>query len=300
MKPELIVDAPILGEKKIWVKKILKRHFDHPYHFHKLSELTWVEKGHGTLVIGDYIGRFCENELVLAGPELSHLWTCDEAYYNPETNLCTKAVGLYFPKELIEKITDDVTCVNVYLELMGKAERGLRFYGETKNKAIAKLHELVESTGLQQLGIFLQVIDIFSHSDEFEYLASVNYKKSSNDNDMDRFNKVYQFLLKNFQREIMLDEVAQLCNMTPNSFCRFFKQRTQKTFTYFLNELRIGHAKKLLQNENNTIKDICYKCGFNNPVNFFSSFKQITNQTPKEFRSKFNRLRRHELETVSV
>jgi AraC-like DNA-binding protein len=101
---------------------------------------------------------------------------------------------------------------------------------------------------------------------------------------MERFNDVYQFLLRNFSRDIMLEEVARICNMTPNAFCRYFKQKTQKTFTRFLNEIRIGHARKLLQNENYSIKDICYECGYNNPVNFFSFFKQITGQTPKAFR----------------
>ena len=83
----------------------------------------------------------------------------------------------------------------------------------------------------------------------------------------------------------MLEEVARVCNMSSNSFCRFFKQKTQKTFTFFLNELRIGHAKKLLQNENYSIKDICYECGYNNPVHFFNIFKRIVKQTPKEFRT---------------
>ncbi|MBX3252673.1 MAG: helix-turn-helix domain-containing protein [Chitinophagaceae bacterium] len=284
MKPELIVDAPILGEKKIWVKKINKPHFDHPFHFHKLCELTWVEKSHGKLIIGDYVGNFSENELILASPELPHLWKCDAVYYRKNSHLYTKAIGLYFPQELIHSISDDTTATSIYGELMCKAERGMRFYGNTKMKVIGKLRELIHSNGLLQLGIFLQVIDILSYSKEFEYLASVGYKKSSNSNDMERFNEVYQFLLKNFSRDIMLEEVARVCNMTPNSFCRFFKQKTQKTFTYFLNEIRIGHAKKLLQSSNYTIKDICYECGYNNPVNFFAFFKQITNQTPREYR----------------
>lgn len=286
MKPELIVDAPILGEKKIWVKKINKPYFDHPFHFHKLCELTWVEKSHGKLIIGDYVGNFSENELVLASPELPHLWKCDASYYRKNSSLYTKAIGLYFPQEFIHSISDDTTATSMYGELMCKAERGMRFYGDTKTKVISKLRELIQSNGLLQLGTFLQVIDILSYSNEFEYLASVGYKKSSNSNDMERFNEVYQFLLKNFSRDIMLEEVARVCNMTPNSFCRFFKQKTQKTFTYFLNEIRIGHAKKLLQSKNYTIKDICYECGYNNPVNFFSFFKQMTNQTPREYRKR--------------
>ncbi len=284
MKPELIVDAPIIGKKKIWVKKIRKPHFDHPFHFHRLCELTWVEKGRGQLIIGDYVGNFSPGEVILVSPELPHLWKCDAAYYNGNKDLYTEAFGLYFPDALADMVSDDETSIHLYNDLIQKSERGLRFFGETKSIVTEKLKELVESKGLLQLGIFLQVIDILARSEEYEVLASVGYKKSFNFNDVDRFNDVYQFLLKNFQRDISLEEVAGICNMTPNSFCRFFKQKTQKTFTLFLNEIRIGHAKKLLQNKNYTIKDICYTCGYNNPVNFFNFFKQIVKQTPKEFR----------------
>lgn len=284
MKPELIVDAPILGQKRIWVKKINKPYFDHPFHFHKLSELTWIREGHGKLIVGDYVGNFSEGEVILASPKLPHLWRCDPAYYKNNKNLFTRSIGLYFPLELVNMLSDDIPSIHRYNELMQKAERGLRFHGKTRLSVNDKMKELVNTNGLMQLGIFLQVIDCLSRSKEYEFLSSVGYKQSSNINDIQRFNEVYQFLLKNFHRDIMLEEVAHICNMTPGSFCRFFKQKTQKTFTVFLNELRIGHAKKLLQNENYPIKDICYECGYNNPVNFFSTFKRIAKQTPKSFR----------------
>ena len=286
MKPELIVDAPILGEKKVWVKKVNKPYFDHPFHFHKLCELTWIEKSHGKLIIGDYVGNFSEGEIILFSPELPHLWRCDPVYYKKNKKLFTKAVGVYFPIELANRVSDDGPGIHRYNELMQRAERGLRFYGKTRAVINGKMKELVDANGLLQLGIFLQVIDILSRSEEYEFLASVGYKRSSDINDIERFNEVYQFLLKNFQRDIMLEEVARICNMTPNSFCRFFKQKTQKTFTLFLNELRIGHAKKLLQNENYAIKDICYECGYNNPVHFFNFFKRIVKQTPTAFRQR--------------
>lgn len=284
MKPELIVDAPIFGEKKIWVKKINKPHFDHPFHFHELCELTWIEKSHGKLIIGDYVGNFSEGEIILSSPGLPHLWRCDPIYYKNNKKYYTKATGLYFPLEFVLKISDDMPSINRYNLLMQRAERGVRFFGDTRTVINHKMRELIEMQGLQQLGLFLQIIDILSHSVEYEYLASLGYRSSTNINDMERFNEVYQFLLKNFQRDITLEEVAAICNMSPPSFCRFFKQKTQKTFTLFLNELRVGHAKKLLQNENYSVKDICYECGYNNPVHFFSFFKRIVKQTPKAFR----------------
>lgn len=285
MKAELIVDAPIFDQKKIWVKKVNKPHFDHPFHFHPLCELTWIEKGHGKLIIGDYVGNFSEGELIMEGTGLPHLWKCDPDFYAEKKLLLTRAFAIYFPSTLIPKLTDEVDCVSRYKKLLIQAERGLCFYGQTKKEIIDKIDKIITTDGLERLGYFLQVIHIITMSNEFKCLASISYKNNYNELDIERFNKVYQFLLKNFSRDISLSEVSATCNMTPNSFCRFFKIKTQKTFTQFLNELRIGHACKLLQDENKSVMNICYESGYNSPVNFFKFFKKITQKTPGEYRT---------------
>lgn len=290
MKAELVVDAPIIGEKKIWVKKIYKPYFDHPFHYHKLCELVWLEKGHGKLIIGDHIGNFFEGELIFKNAGLPHLWRCDPVFYECRKDVYTKAITTYFPPSLIPAMTDNTDCLKLYNDLLLKSERGLRFFGETKKTVIELIQKVAITEHFEQLANFLKIINILAKTNEFEYLASVGYKNKHNDDEMDRFNEVYQFLLKNFDRDITLTEVAGLCNMTPNSFCRFFKARTQKTFIRFLNELRIGHACKLLQSEDNSIQNICYDCGYNNPVNFFKFFKLITNKSPKEYRRQIKKM----------
>lgn len=284
MKAELIIEAPIMDRKMIWVKKINKPHFDHPFHYHPLCELVWVEKSYGKLIIGDYAGNFSEGELVFKNVELPHLWRCDAVFYKKKKNLGTKAVALFFPPSLIPNITDDQESISLYNDLLYKAARGLRIRGKTKEKAVMLIKKIEAAKGLEQLGLFMQVIDLLGRSKEFEYLASVGYKNMHNEQDMTRFNDVYTFVLKNFHDDITLHEVSQICNMSPNSFCRFFKNKTSKTFIRFLNEIRIGHACKLLQNDNYSVQEICYECGYNNPVNFFKFFKLITGKTPKEYR----------------
>ncbi|MHA4808563.1 AraC family transcriptional regulator [Flavitalea flava] len=284
MKAELVVDAPILGQKRIWVKKIYKPYFDHPFHYHQLCELVWLEKGHGKFIIGDYVGNFSEGELILKNAGLPHLWRCDSVFYQEQKDLFTKATTTYFPPAIIPAITDDAECISRYANLLNKADRGLRFYGKSKKQIIELIKKLAASEGFEQLGYFLLVIDVITRTEEFEYLASIGYKNSHKTEDMDRFNEVYQYLLQHFDSDIMLGEVALICNMAPSSFCRYFKKRTQKTFTRFLNELRIGHACKLLQNEEYSVQNICYECGYNSPVNFFKFFKLITNKTPQEYR----------------
>ena len=86
-------------------------------------------------------------------------------------------------------------------------------------------------------------------------------------------------------RDISMPEVAELCHMTPQSFCRFFKARTKSTFIDFLNDIRISHARKLLiESEEQTIAEIAYLCGYKNLSNFNKLFKIKTKLTPKEYK----------------
>lgn len=283
MKAELIVDAPIVGQKRIWTKEIHYPHFDHPFHFHQLGELVWIEKGHGKLIMGDYVGDYHEGDLMLIGPEMPHLLQSDAIYYK-KLNLITKAIAIYFPQDLIIQITDDTDSISHYQKLMKRAQRGMRFFGDIKTLTLDKIDILRTSTGLSRIGIFLQIVDILSKATDYESLASVTYHTSFDEKDMKRFNDVYQFLLKNFASDITLKEVAEISHMSPNSFCRFFKSKTQKTFVQFLNEIRIGNACKLLQSDNHSLKEICYLSGYNNPTSFHTAFKQIMKMTPIEYR----------------
>ena len=75
--------------------------------------------------------------------------------------------------------------------------------------------------------------------------------------------------------------------MAPNAFCRYFKKRTKKSFTQYLNEIRIGHACKLLIEGNLQIATICYQSGFNTLTNFNRQFKSLMNMTPTDYMEQY-------------
>jgi AraC-like DNA-binding protein len=93
--------------------------------------------------------------------------------------------------------------------------------------------------------------------------------------------------MKNFNRDISLAEVAGLAAMNPNAFCRFFKSRTQKTLTQFINEIRVGHACKLLTSDDKSIENVAYECGYNNVSNFNHFFKLIKKTSPRSYKKEF-------------
>ncbi|SDS53199.1 transcriptional regulator, AraC family [Mucilaginibacter mallensis] len=285
MKAQLI-DVGLSSSKSIHIKKVDEFFLNSPFHFHHLCELVWVEKSFGKRIVGDNIDNFDGGDLVLMAPQLPHIWQNDELFYRKKKGHRVKATVIYFPSDFPLNLTDEQNILSPIQELIKKASRGLVFYGTTSQKVSQILSALSKEEGLTKIINFLEVIDILSHSTEYRHLASISFKNLYEEKDTDRINKVYQFLMQNFYRDINLQEVADLCNMTPNAFCRFFKSRVQKSFTQFLNELRIGHACKLIQNETYSIADVCYESGYNNLTNFNKFFKSITGFTPSKYRKK--------------
>jgi len=98
---------------------------------------------------------------------------------------------------------------------------------------------------------------------------------------------IFQYVIRKFPNKIHLEEIASLVNLTPPSFCRFFKSRTTKVFSDFVNEVRIGNACKMLIENKYTISQVCYLSGFNYLSNFNRQFKRIKGTTPSEFQQKY-------------
>ena len=286
MKAQLI-DIDLKGLRTIQLKRVDAYFLNTPLHFHQLCELVWIEESFGKRIIGDHIGQFEKNDLVLMGPNLPHIWQNDDQFLKKQENLRVKSLVIYFPPDLLQNLSDDESIISSTRTLIKNSSRGMRFYGPTLKKAITYLKSINDERGMKKIIRFLQIIELLSDSSDFEYLASVSYKNYHDEKDTARINAVYQFLIQNFNRIITLDEVAAICSMTPSAFSRYFKSRTQKPFINFLNELRIGHACKLLQNDQYTISDVCYECGYNNLTNFNKFFKSISGTTPLQYRKKY-------------
>ena len=114
-------------------------------------------------------------------------------------------------------------------------------------------------------------------------LSSLGFSQTYDSIDSERLDNIYQYVLSNFDREISLEEISGVANLSVHSFCRYFKTKTNKTFTNFLLEIRIGHACKLLLETDLNISQICFECGFNNLSNFNRYFKKFVQKTPTEY-----------------
>jgi len=283
MKASLLVDAPILDKRQLWIKKIDKTHFDHDFHFHKTCELLWIVEGRGTFIAGDHIGKFEKDDLFMLGTGLPHIYKSAKEYHAPDSNLRTVAIAIYFTEEFLAGMSDAASFMSEAGDMLRRSERGFRLTGETRQRMVDLFRSIEHLNGIGLMAGFLSMLHIALQSNEYQPLASAAYKVRPPKREMDRFVDVYDYILKNFQGSITLTKAASICGMSENAFCRFFKSRTQRTLTQFVNEIRISHACSLLREESEPLKNIYRQCGYNNAVFFHRSFKRITGLTPKQY-----------------
>ncbi len=84
------------------------------------------------------------------------------------------------------------------------------------------------------------------------------------------------------------DLLAKEINMGKNKLSSIVNQATQKTFTEYINELRVDLVKRLLKDEkykDYTITSIGLECGFSSKSTFYSVFKKYTGKTPLQFKN---------------
>jgi AraC-like DNA-binding protein len=144
---------------------------------------------------------------------------------------------------------------------------------------------LPKKEGLERIISLLSILKVLAETKDVQYLASTGYSHAFNAKDNHKIDEVFKYVMGNFSKEISLQDVASITNLSPQSFCRFFKNRTKKSFVQFLNEVRIGHACKRLTEEDWSIAEIAYSCGFKNLSNFNRFFKEIVGKTPKEYKN---------------
>lgn len=280
-----------IPESKAFIVNFLDDpYFDTNWHAHSEFQLFVVLYGTGTRVIGDNISRFQEGDLVFTGPHVPHLWRNDDFYFNRENNLRVQGIVIYFPENLLGESLLQKEELWGIKQLFEKAKRGLRFVGSTVPEVTQMMHDLLYLKGMEGIVQLLSILNRLAESDEYENISSNSYAMPGNEQDNDRMSRVYKFIMKNFKGDIMLEKVAEIANMSPTAFSRYFKTRTNKTFSNFISELRISLACKLLKEDKANIAQICFECGFNTLSNFNKQFKDITGTTPLKYKQEYLKL----------
>ena len=288
MKPLLEKSIENLNQSYL-VKTLKEPFFDPNWHFHPHYQLFTVIKGTGTRFIGDDIRHFNIGDTVFLAPNMPHLWRSDREYFEKDSQLMTEGIVVYFKEDFLGSEFFEKSEMYDIKTLLKKSERGLDLTGQLKEELVNDLKNLHVDSGFQGIIKILSILDKLSKSTDYQYIASTTYSNTHKISETERMRMVHEYVLKHFKENINLSTVASLSNMTDAAFCRYFKSRTNKTFSDFVKEIRIGNACKMLQDENKSISQTCYESGYNTVSNFNNQFKSLKGVSPKQYQKLYRR-----------
>lgn len=286
MKPVLEYLPRNSGESFV-TKYFDYNYFPTPWHFHPEYELVLVTESTGKRFIGDHISDFKPGDLALIGPYLPHTYKNDPQYFDEHSCLRAKSIVIHFREDSFGDSFLNLPDSQKIGNLLSRSTKGLAITGTTQMLISEKLHNLTVEKGFSRLLGLLDILNILAESKDLSFICN-NVITAQNPTETARMNKIIDFVIKNFKREILLSEASDLANMAENSFSRYFSQRTRKSFTSFVNEVRLNHASKLLIETPKSITAICTECGFNNLSNFNRQFRKVYKKNPLTFKKLYN------------
>jgi AraC-like DNA-binding protein len=263
-------------------------HFTYPWHFHSEFELVYVLKSSGKRFVADSVEPFAEGDITLLGSNLPHFWK-SETHSSESEGMRVNAIVVQFHKDFFRDEINSYPEFHRISELLKRAARGIYFAPQAAEKIGRMMKRLLNLNGLERMLYFIKLMDTIARTENYRILASKAYQLEEQKELNNRLDKIMHFINTNYQRKISQEEVATKIGMTTAAFCRYFKEKTGKGFIFFVNEMRIGYACKLLIENHLSISQICFECGFNNISNFNRMFKRQTGFTPGEYQQQFVR-----------
>lgn len=262
----------------------VKYEFDFPLHYHEEFELNFIQNAKGAKrVIGDHIEEIEDLELVLVGPNLQHAWLTHKSKGKE-----IKEITIQFHRDLFDENFLHRNQMSFIRKMLEHSARGILFSKETIRAIMPRLITLTQKRGFDSVLELMSILHDLSISRNIRMLSDSSFSNiESFSYSSRRIENVMKYLNTNFDKTVSLSEAAKIASMTEVSFSRFFKLKTGKTFVDALNEIRLGHASRMLIETAQSINEIAYKCGFNNMSNFNRIFKKKKDCTPKEFREAY-------------
>lgn len=261
--------------------------FDFPIHNHPEFELNFISNGKGLRrIVGDSMEEIGDHELVFVGPNINHCW---DQYNSPKKTM--HEITIQFSNNLFQKELLQRDILKPIKSMFDRSVYGISFSEETCIRLAPKICNVSKMGGLDY---FLEIISILYDLSISRNQRILSTLASSQESvvQSEKMERLTNYVKKHYDSKITIQQVCAILNMSSGSFSRFIKRHTGKTFIDYLNELRIGYASRYLIENDDSISEIAYKCGFNSIANFNRKFKDIKGCTPTDYRNEFRGIKR--------
>ncbi|MBC7923849.1 MAG: helix-turn-helix transcriptional regulator [Ferruginibacter sp.] len=262
----------------------IKKKFTFPLHYHEEFELNFIANAKGAKrIVGDHSDVIANLELVLVGSNLPHGWfthQCDSGDIHEIT--------IQFHRDLFDEKLLGRNQLSFIRRLLERSGKGILFSQELTETIRPRFEALTRKSGFDSVLELMSILHDLSVSRNMRTLSNASFSSDQINYNSRRIEKAFALMRANYDKEVSLADVAKEVSMPEASFSRFIKKRTGKTFVDSLNEIRLGHASRLLIDTTQTVAEVSYKCGFNNLSYFNRIFRKKNGCTPREFRQNYS------------
>ncbi len=256
------------------------------WHYHPEIELLYIKKSSGTWLIGDHIGHYKNGDIVLIGPNLPHCFRHQYSHLINNGKVVGESICIKFIPAIFGSSFLNMPEIKTIKNILTTCQCGLQLTGKTKINLPASIEKMLVASPGKKLIYLLSILEEIAECKEYISLSSTGFMQT-HDNNRDKIKLIFEYTFMHYNEKITLNQVALLLNMTTQSFCRYFKNKTNKTYIQFLMEVRIGYACKLLVEDEKNVSEVCYACGYNNMSHFNYQFKTITKKTPLKYKGDY-------------
>jgi len=281
---------PVTHDKSVIAEKVCQQ-YHYPYlHRHKEIQITWIQKGEGTLIAGTNMHDYSPGDIFVIGANLPHVFKSNPEYFTPKAGKQIEALTIFFSPEGTLSPMFDLPELKPGKMFLQQHQQGFKIPHNITDKISQQMIALKNASGTDQLIQFLNLVKGLTNiKSRLDPLSSYGTLPGITENEGIRIGNIYNYIMLNYSEEITLEDVAQVAFMTPESFCRYFKKHTGHTFISFLNEIRINEAcKKLIAHKFESINTVAYKCGFKSITNFNRVFKSVIGNSPRGYLDSYN------------
>jgi AraC-like DNA-binding protein/mannose-6-phosphate isomerase-like protein (cupin superfamily) len=248
------------------------------YHYHPEYELVCVVGGGGTRHVGNHLSMYDDGDLVLIGSNMPH------SGFGLNATEPHEEIVVQIKPEVMQQWVADFPEMKEISDLIVRSKHGLKFKGGVKSRITALLIEMKNMSPFEKHLSMLKVLHQLALAEEYDVLNKQPILAEMVNKHRNRLQKIFTYVENYYDQDIDIQKVADIANISVPSFCNYFKKTTHITFTEFVNHYRIQKACLLLQ-QDKTVAEVCFACGFNNVTYFNKIFKKIIHKTPSDFRT---------------
>ena len=130
---------------------------------------------------------------------------------------------------------------------------------------------------------------VFAIEIERDSQLSFTIFQGQKEHDDEQIRKAQDFIEKNYQEKITVEQLVSMLALSRRNFERRFKKATSNTVVEYIQRVKIEAAKKGLETSRKNVNELMYDVGYSDTKAFRTVFKRITGKSPIDYRNKYNR-----------